>query len=168
MLNYHLFLIFPRPWYTRPLFKAVHTLHKHTNTFLTEILRILIKREMTTRLQSSQVNILYFFTVQTHTSKQNYCIGMLSLCDLITVPYILTCNFALMLMFLVPVHSKYTFEWTLLENDSGERRSISGSGIFPGTTASGPFPFLHFSTYRFQTALWVPQCTSQVLQVWRS
>lgn len=29
MLNYHLFLIFPRPWYTRPLFKAVHTLHKH-------------------------------------------------------------------------------------------------------------------------------------------
>lgn len=62
-------------------------------------------------------------------------------------------------MFLVPVHSKYTSEPTLLDNGCGERRSISGSGILPGTSASGiwPVPFPTLLYLWFQTVLWVPQ-----------
>lgn len=129
-----------------------------TNRLLMEVLRILPKREvMITEFQPTQINILHFFTVQSRASKQKNCIGMPSLCDLIILPYLLTGSLFLMLAFLTPVYSKDTSEplyWVIPVVKGGVSEDLGCFQELP-PLRHGPFPFLHFSTCGFQTALWV-------------
>lgn len=133
-----------------------------------EVLRILPNREvMITEFQPTQINILYFFTVQSRACKQKHCIGMSSLCDLITLPCLLTDSLFLMLAFLIPVYSKDTSEPTLLGNACCERRHVWGPGMLPGTSISETWPFLSYTSlpvgFKLHSGFF--KVASQVLQI---